>query len=309
MLARFFQKSKPIGFISLLFLLFFYIIFYRYQSPDATGSLLFIIKSIGVFLFYAGILLLVDFIIYKNHLTATTYYALFVFVILIGLFPDVLSFSKISISNFFLLIAIRRLYSLQTRKDIILKLFDSGLYMGVAFLLYPTSLVFILLIYSSYFIYINIYNKNLLVPIIGLITPIFLTFTYFFISDDVAQFKTLTEINIHFAFDKFKHPEIFIPLVIILGLSLMALIKNMSVRQNLDNQRKKGFLLVFLNLIIALFVILINNLELENSIVFLFYPIAVLLGNFLYYTRKSWVQELWFYFLLLLSLQHFFWRP
>ncbi len=307
MLARFFQKSKPISFVSLLVLLFFYTNYQRYYTENIDFNFSNFLESFGVFIFFGVLLLLIDFIVYKNHLTAVNYYSLFVFVSLLGLFPEVLNFSEISFAHLFILLSIRRLYSLRTRKETLLKLFDSGFYIGVAFLLYPVSIVFLLLIYISYFSYIRVFNKNLLLPVLGFITPVFIGFTYFFLTDNIASFKTLTELNINFDKSKFSDLHFLIPLIIVITFVIFALIKNIGIRQNLDIEGKKGFQLVFINFILALVLVLINNLQIEQSIQFAFLPMAVLLGNFLFFTKRNWLKELLFYLLLLFSLQQFFW--
>jgi len=307
MLARFFQKSEPISFVSLLVLLFFHTNYYRYYIENIDFNFSSSLESFGVFIFFGVLLLLIDFIIYKNHLTAVNYYSLFIFVSLLGLFPEVLNFSKISFANLFILLSIRRLYSLRTQKEILLKLFDSGFYIGISFLLYPISVVFLLLIYVSYFNYIRVFNKSLLLPVLGFITPIFLGFTYFFLTDNIASFKTLTELNINFNKSKFSDLHFLIPLIIIIAFVVFALIKNVGIRQNLDIEGKKSFQLVFINFILALVLVLINNLQIEQSIQFAFLPIVVLLGNFLFFTKRNWLKELLFYLLLLFSLQQFLW--
>ena len=307
MLARFFQKSEPISFVSLLVLLFFHTNYYRYYIENIDFNFSSSLESFGVFIFFGVLLLLIDFIIYKNHLTAVNYYSLFIFVSLLGLFPEVLNFSKISFANLFILLSIRRLYSLRTQKEILLKLFDSGFYIGISFLLYPISVVFLLLIYVSYFNYIRVFNKSLLLPVLGFITPIFLGFTYFFLTDNIASFKTLTELNINFNKSKFSDLHFLIPLIIIIAFVVFALIKNVGIRQNLDIEGKKSFQLVFINFILALVLVLINNLQIEQSIQFAFLPIVVLLWNFLFFTKRNWLKELLFYLLLLFSLQQFLW--
>jgi uncharacterized membrane protein YwaF len=99
----------------------------------------------------------------------------------------------------------------------------------------------------------------------------------------------------------------FLILIIVITFVIFALIKNIGIRQNLDIEGKKGFQLVFINFILALVLVLINNLQIEQSIQFAFLPIVVLLGNFLFFTKRNWLKELLFYLLLLFSLQQFFW--
>jgi hypothetical protein len=301
MLARFFQKSEPISFISLLFLLFIYVLIQVFSGYSDIIGFSFFLNFSGVFLFFSLLVFISDFIIQKNYLTPANYYAVFVFVLLIGLFPSVLSLSKISLSHLFVLLAVRRFYSIRTKKKLIFKLFDSGLYIGVAFLFYPLTLLYVLLIYISYFIYIRVINKDLLIPIIGFITPIFIVFTYFFINDEVTIFRTLTELNLSNTYINFKNKFFYIPLLSIILLVVWTVIKTISNRHTLDNDRKNSFNLVLLNFIIALFILVLDKINIGYNIQFLFLPTAILTGNLITFISRKWIKEIVLYGLLVLS--------
>jgi len=301
MLARFFQKSEPISFVSLLVLLFFYVFAHAIiQAPIVNYVLLF--QALGTFLFFAALVFLSDFIIRKNELTPANYYAVFVFVVFFGLFPSVLGFSKLCFSSFFVLLAARKIYSIRTKKLLLVKFFDSGLHIGVAYLLYPPSGLYLLLIYAGYFIYIRVINKDLLLPILGFLTPLFLAFTYFFSTEKMLLFRDLIEINLGFRFAEFTIPQLYVPLSIVFILLLWGLLKGFSNRHSIDNEGKNNATLVFYHLLISFFVLFLNNLSLTESIGFLFLPIAVFLGNLLSLISKVWVKEIVLMGLLMLSL-------
>ncbi len=302
MLARFFQKSEPISFLSLLILLLIYIIFYSFYEFSGEINFIYILQILVSFVFFGSLIFIGDFIIEKNHLTPANYYAIFIIVLLFGLFPSALNLSRISLGHLFVLLASRRMYSIRTKKVLLLKLFDSGFYIGIAFLLYPISALYLLLIYISYFIYIRVINKDLLLPIIGFITPILVTFTYFFINDDYASFKTLVEINIYYDFADFTNQftYYFSGLVVII-LLISAIFKNISNRHTLDNEGKNNLNLVLNHLFIGIILFSINTMNFTESIQFLFLPTAILIGNLLNQTQKYWVKEMLLYSIILLT--------
>ncbi len=300
MLARFFQKSEPISFVSLLFLLFLIIVFSSFSPLHVVTNLPFIIHVISVFVFFAFIIFLVNFIIEKNHLTPANYYAVLLFILILGLFPSVFVISKISLSHLFLLLAVRRIYSLYSKKDILSKLFDSGFYIGISFLLYPQSILYFFLIYFSYFIYLKIINKDLLIPLLGFITPIFICFTYFFIFDDLATFYSIIELNIVFDILKMYTYGFIIPILLLLILLFWSLFLVFTKRQIFEGKDKSSIKLTIAYLIISIFVLLLNNLEIEETIQYLFFPIAVLIGNLFYLIRSYWIKDVLLYGVLLL---------
>ena len=237
----------------------------------------------------------------KNHLTQVNYYAILFFVLLIGLFPSVLTLSKISLSHFFVLLSVRRLYSIHSKKQLLSKLFDSGFYIGIAFLLYPQTIVYVLLIYASYFIYIKIINKNLLLPIIGFLTPVFVVFTYYFMQDKLATFQSLIEINLDYELIKFSTQQLLLPLVLIAAILVFSLFKILLNANSFEVSDKNSNKLVIAHLGASILILILNNHDITESIQYLFFPTAVLFGILYNLTMKIWIKEFVLYIFLLLA--------
>jgi len=302
MLARFFQKSQPISFVSLLFLLFLFVLLYYLVPFPSQIDLAYIMQLLGVFLFYTLSIFLISFIVAKNRLTQTNYYAILVFVLMLGLFPSAFVITKVSLSHFFVLLATRRIYSIRSKKMLLSKLFDSGFYIGIAFLLYPPSMLFMLLIYAGFFIYSKIVNKNLLLPIVGFFTPVFIVFTYYYYFDKLASFKSLIEINVGFELIKFTSLKFLIPSLLLLAILTFSLFKIFSNFHSFYGKDKNSNKLVIAHLVISLLIVLLNNLRIEETILFLFFPIAVLTGKLFYSLKRHWIKDVVIYCLLLLAI-------
>lgn len=301
MLARFFKKSDPLGFISLLVLLIVYMIIQILLGFFTVNTLKSFTLLLGVLLVFSFFIFLIDFIIKKNQLTPPNYYAVFVFVLLIGLFPSVLELSKVSYSYFFILLALRRIYSIQTKKHLLLKLFDSGFYIGIAFLLYPPSGLFLFLVLASYSIYIHVVSKDILLTVIGFFTPIFIVFTYFFLSDNLYAFKSLTELNISFDYRFFMFSTIYIPLLIVCFLCFLGMIKIFSNGHLLGIRWQNSNKLVVFHLLIGIIIALIDSVTLNKNLLYLFFPIAIFIGNMVFLNEKVWMKQLILFVLLILT--------
>lgn len=301
MLTRFFQKSEPISFVSIVILLFTYIFIHAvFPFPSQLGYVK-VFHVFGEFLFFTFFIFLVSFIVSKNHLTQTNYYAILFFVILIGLFPSVLTFSKISMSHLFLLLGARRLYSIHTKKQLLSKLFDSGFYIGIAFLLYPQTIFYLLLIYASYFIYIKIIDKNLLLPIIGFLTPVFVVYTYHFVQDKLSAFQSLTEINLDFALTHLLPQHLSLPLILVGTFIVFSLMKIFSNAQFFEVSDKNSNKVVIAHLGISVLILVLSNRDITESIQYLFFPVAVLFGILFNLNMKHWIKEVVLYVFLLLT--------
>lgn len=290
MLARFFKKSETLGFISLVALLLVYILIHLFSGNYEVNT-----KSVAVllsvFVLFSLFVFLLDFIIYKNQLTPTNYYTIFVFVLLIGLFPSVLITSKISVSYFFIVLAARRIYSIQTKKQLLLKLFDSGFYIGIAFLIYPATGFFLFLIWISYALYIHVFSKDLFLPILGFLVPLFLSFTYYFLTDNLVSFKSITELNIFFDYRVFTGQALYIPLLIVSILCLWALVKLFSNRHLFGVKWNNSFKLVLFHLLVSLTIILTSGVAVEETILFLFFSVSIIAGNAISLIQKNWFKE------------------
>ncbi len=300
MFARFFKKSEPIGFISLVALLLVYILIHLFRGNYEvnTESLM---ELVGVFFLFSLFIFLLDSIIYKNQLTPNNYYTIYVFVVLIGLFPSVLVISKISISYFFILLAMRQIYSIQTNKKLLLELFDSGFYIGIAFLIYPATGFFIFFIWISYAFYIHIFSKDLFLPVLGFLAPLFLSFTYYFLTDNLASFKSITELNIFFDYRVFTRKALYIPLLIVSILCFWALVKLFSNRHLFGIKWNNSFNLVLFHLLVSLIIILTSGVAVEETILFLFFSVSIIAGNSISLIQKNWFKDTLLLVLLVLS--------
>ena len=100
------------------------------------------------------------------------------------------------------ILLLRKIYSLQSPKKILQKLFDSGFWLGILFILEPFSAVFVILIYAAIFLHQKPIVNNLIVPIIGFLTPLIIYCTYCFWFDKPYLFTNL------FYFESY-HSEFF----------------------------------------------------------------------------------------------------
>jgi len=300
MLSKFYSKSEPISFISLLLLLFAYTGI-KFFNTSQTVELSAILSVIFQFFFYVVLLFLVNHIISSNKLSGSTHYALFVFVIFIGLFNDKLVLSRISFSHFFMLLAVLRIYSLYNKKRRLLKLFDAGLFIGIAFLLYPLSILFFMILYVAYALYIKRIEKTLLLPIIGFLTPIFIAFSYFFVFGNMQDFSNLVELNVVLSFEKLNTSEYVWLFGILTTLLIYAIINNMKYYNASENENKISIKLIIFHLVISILILLFYSINLNQSVQYLFLPAAVLIGNMIANLSKNWKKETILLSLLILS--------
>ena len=176
MIANFFKKSTPLAKLSILILLTLVVIINIF--PLENFSLSFFLEKLAILFFLLINLYLIHFITKRNKLIKENIYDIVLIIIFISMFPQTTFYSPILISHFILLLAFRRIYSLRTLKITKEKLFDSSLYIGIASIIYPWSIFYLILPYTAIVTFNKRTIRNVIIPIIGFTCPIFIYGTY-----------------------------------------------------------------------------------------------------------------------------------
>jgi len=302
MIANFFQKTKPIHaiIISGLFLVYFLASIFVVDQPPF--SFLLILKKVGLLLALLILFFLVRFINRKNYLSEMNAYVLLILAILFGTFPKAMEMNNQFIAHFLLLFSFRRIYSVRTFKSVNQKLFDSGFWIGVAMLFYSFSAVFLVLAFATALVHKKNSIRTILIPIVGFITPLFLAFTYFFMTDDIESFYQKLIFVYSFDFDKYLELLILIPITV-LGVLTIISFGIVSIKSaSLSNDFKQSWLLIIIHLLCGIYLVLMAPSKNGSEIVFLFFPMAIMITNYLQLLRRNIFKEVVVYALLIVSL-------
>ena len=299
MIANFFNQTKPINFLVLSLLVLLIFLSSLIQGYEGETSLFFFVKY-GLFLLAAILSVFVlNFIIRKNALCEDNSYSLLFYILLWGMFPNSLLNGGVFVSNFILLFAFRRLYSLRSPLRTQEKIFDSAFWIGIASIFYLWSFLFLLLVYAAIWLFRRADWKNIWIPIVGYITPVFLAFTYLLAFDDVERFMQIwtfdfrLDVSLYNSFD-FLWPIVFTGLLLLFSIypttrkSLLAKIDFKSTWQ-----------LLIVHLAVSLIVILIAPEKDGSEFSFLFFPLTLVFANFLQILEKYWIKEGIIYLFLL----------
>jgi len=218
MIANFFSKTKPINFLVLsVIMIIVYIIGLENNLTGDISLILLLEKSV----FTLPIVLLIfilNFIIRKNLLTEDNTYAILLYILMLGFFPNSFFNKSVFFSNFILLFAFRRIYSLRSDIETKKKIFDSAFWIGIASIFYIWSFIYIFLIYGAFWIFRKRNWKNTFLPIIGFVTPVFLLFVYQLMVDDLNKFYELWTFEYSLNFHPYTLTKFFLPIVFLLIL-------------------------------------------------------------------------------------------
>jgi hypothetical protein len=153
MISSIFEKTKPINFIILLVFLFFFYWSVQFYLFDLTIADIEIAPSIVVLTTLLFSVFVVDFVVKRNKLTGSNSYAILYFTLLFVVFPETLGDSNAIFTSFFLLLAMRRLLSIKSLKNIKLKIFDASLWICVSSVFYEWAILYMVLVFAAIYIY------------------------------------------------------------------------------------------------------------------------------------------------------------
>src|SRR6056297_3220753 len=122
MLTSFFSKSRPINFVfvSLYMLVFFSIAnFHDFFGTSFSNFL----EELGVLLAFVLSMLVVNFISKKNELTSRNAYKTILFAVFACMFLAALKNDTAIVANLLVLLALRRVISLRSQREIVQKIF------------------------------------------------------------------------------------------------------------------------------------------------------------------------------------------
>jgi len=301
MLANFFSKSKPINFILIIVLFLGYYIIDLFSGSIRPINLDRIVHVLLVFVLFLVLFFLYNFIITKNKLTHDNSYAFLLFVLSLGSIHEVvLEYKSIGI-YIVLFLLLRRIYSLRTLKSAYEKLFDSGFWLGVLFLFSPYYLLYLVLIYLAVFLFFKVTFRTILIPIIGLVTPVFLYFTYLFWFDDLITFYKLFEITIvtDFSFYTTSYYSVFLTILGFFSLTSILLISGNIF--SVSNKFKRSWVLLLAHLVVAIAFIALVNVKSGIELIAVLIPATIIIANWLQTVERKLIINIVLLLFLALS--------
>ena len=292
MLANFFDKTKPINSILLAGLFFSFYFTYRFRHTATIFADISALETIEHLISNMLFLLLCGLVFAKNGLTNDNLYSSFLMILLYGMFPSTFQVDKTLIITFLFLLVYRKISSLKEQGNILLALFDSGLYVGVSFLFFNWSVLIFLFIYTTLFLSKRISPRTLMAPFVGGFVPLFLFFTYCFVSDTLPTFYGIFEFDYNFDFSLYSALHYNIPLLLVAGITVISIIAVLPKVIGVSNSYRFQYTTVLNMLLIGTAMICVTSLKKGSELLFVFIPISILIGRFINDISKKMLKEL-----------------
>ncbi|MFT7071305.1 DUF6427 family protein [Patiriisocius sp. Uisw_017] len=280
MLTSFFGKSSPINYLllSALVTIGFFVNTFSEQAPPFSVETL--PQIIGVLLLSIFAMLLLDFIIRKNNVTLNNTYAVFIFTVFTFLAPQFYQSPLVLLSNVFLLLATRRILSLNNEKNIEKKIFDAAIYITLASMCYFWSILFFLILFIAIVRKTSVIFRHFIIPFIGIITVFVVATTFqFLINDSFNWFYEWLE-PIDFSLHSYNDIKLLIPAFLFVCLAIWMGLYRFGKLKMLSKKEKPSAGTMLFIVIITLCITLASPQKNGAELIFLFAPIAMITTNY-----------------------------
>jgi hypothetical protein len=298
MIASVFSKTRPFNYlvIGILSLVFFILKTISTASADATW--VYYAEELGLFLLVLGSVFLTNFIALKNGLTKGNNYALLLFFVFLLFFSSMFQNKNIIISNFLLLLALRRLISLKSLLSTKEKIFDASFWILLAALFHFWSIFYIVLVFIAIILHVSKDYRNWIIPFIALLAVTILFFLANSLLDNSLMSTLLSKTYISFDFYYFDNVYQRIALAVFTSISLFAFVLHVFDIPNKALNMQSSHKTILFSFILGVGIYVLSANKNNGSLAFCFAPLAIIGANFIEKIENNWVKEIVVYSLL-----------
>jgi hypothetical protein len=302
MIASVFKKSTPLNYALIVFLVLFFFFIYQIQDTSWMSSGVLLLKKGFTFLVVLASIFLTSFIGKRNGLTKDSGYTAVFFFLLLLFFPSILNNLNILLANFFILLALRRLISLQSMKASKEKIFDASLWIILASLFHFWCILFLILVFISIIFHVSRDYTNWVLPFIAFFTvAIFFTFfTSIFGINTVVYLQKSTQISL--AIDYFTNSTQNLALSIYVSVALFFVFSMFITLSHRPSILQTSYKKIVASFFIGVMVFLLSANKSSDLLLLTTAPLAILASAHIEYSQTKFKQEMVFTAVLLSSL-------
>jgi hypothetical protein len=306
MITSVFKKSTLLNFSLVVILILFFDFIYQIQDLAWSNSAVLVFKktAIGVVVLFSG--LITNFVSKRNGLSKDSGYSMLFFLLLLLFFPTLYDNINLVFANFFILLALRRLISLQSQKASKEKIFDASLWIFVASLFHFWCIIFLVLVFISIISHVSGDYRNWLLPFIAFFTVVilFAMYSLAFGADAINYIKNGVEINL--SIDYFTNNYQNAALSVYATVALFFLISTIMTLSSKPLLLHASFKKIIIAFLIAVVIYVISANKSNDLLVFTIAPLAIMATSHIEMPQQKLNQELALGVLILCSLFAFF---
>ena len=306
MITSVFKKSTPLNFSLVVILMLVFFLMYQFQDLSWTNSLFLILKKGTLFCVLLASIFITNFIVKKNGLSKDSTYTVFFYFLFLLFFPSVLDNTNLIISNFFILLALRRLISLQSLKASKEKIFDASLWIFLASLFHFWSIIFIVLVFISIIFHVSRDYRNWFLPFIAFFTAVIIFLLYAAVFNvNIIEYITRS-VTVNFRIDYFTNNYQNAAFSIYATIALFFIVSMFATLSNRPQILHVSFKKIIASFFIGIVIFLISSNKSNDLLLFTFAPLAIMATSHIEIVQLKLKQELVLFIFILCSLFAFF---
>lgn len=291
MIASLFRKSTPLNYTIIIVLVLLFFSLYHFLKSDQQFDIQILLEQIAVGGAIFGSLFLVNFIVKKNGVSKDTSYSILFFFLFALFFPGIFDNLNIVLSNFFILLAMRRMMSLHSLKSHKEKVFDASLWVFVAALFHFWSILFIALVFISILFHVARDYKNWLLPFIALFA-VTMTFVFFSLLIDPGRIDhVMAGMNTDVSLDYFSDTSQNIAFSIYATVALFFLVSFASTFSARPLMLHSSYKKIVLSFFIGALVFVTSANKSNELLLFTIAPMAMISAAHLEITKSRFQKE------------------
>ncbi len=291
MIASIFNKSRPINFVIVFFVML--VAFTKANLPlfKEAISMTTLIEQTTLFFLSCFLILTFNFITKKNSLTKNNHYQILLFGLFFLMLPQTIMGKDFLFANFFVFLGLRKILSLRTEIQTKKKLFDAAFWIGIAALFYIWALLFVVLIFGTLILYSDKRLKNWLIPFVGLATVFVISSSVSIILyDDFLKYFKIS-LAVSHTYDIYNTPQFLIAITMLLSFGLWASIFYYKIVNKKRKALRPSFKVIFMMVVIAFVITVLAPQKSGSEFLFLFAPLSVIIANYIETIKDKWFKE------------------
>ncbi len=300
MLTSFFGKSRPLNFLLLICYILVISGLHYFSNPDSGVSSKEILMALGVVGLLIFSMLMLDFIIRKNGLTRLNTYAILIFSCSIMMLSDLSNELGVVLANIFLLLSLRRIFSLRAFKNIERKILDATIWIVIASAFYFWCLLLFIPLYVAI---TNIPQKSIryyLIPVTGWTGLLLIAVAYHLLVDDSFIWIQQWPNGISFDFSSYAQMKTLIFITFISATLIWSTLSYLTTLSSVMKKDRPNHILVLYVLVVSIFMALISSEKNGGEFIFILTPAAIVISGYIEKRSEIWFREilLWIFVLL-----------
>jgi len=306
MITSVFKKSTPLNLILVVILILVFFLLYQFQDLTWASSASSILNKVMIFTIILASVFITNFIAKKNGLSKDSSYTIFFYFLLLLFFPSIFDNANLIASNFFILLALRRLISLQSLKASKEKIFDASLWIFLAALFQFWSILYLVLVFISIIVHVAKDYRNWVLPFIAFFAVgIFaMVFSMIFNIDVLGYINTnaIVNFNIDYFANNYQNVafSIYITVALFFVISMFVSLPNKPLLLN------SSFKKIITAFFIGILIFAISSNKSNDLLIYTIAPLAIMATCHIEVKQLQLKQELVLGVLILCSLFAFF---